>query len=230
MPYIGEGYIQQNLERVFSYIEELNLKVSNNASKKLKEMKAEFDNKYKDGSNLEAPDGKALFEEINVLQRVILAEAEELSAFFPDERRYNTDLLFEDISGIFGRETFARLPENARNDFQEAGMCLVLGRGTAAAYHLMRGSECCLKQLYFSVIKQKRLDKPMWGPMVKALEGRKALDDALSGTLDNFRSGFRNPVAHPDKFYTIDEAQDLLGTTTQLVSLIANHNKYAPPK
>lgn len=66
----------------------------------------------------------------------------------------------------------------------------------------------------------------MWGPMVEKLNQRKALDPALSGTLTTFREGFRNPVAHPDRFYSVDDAQDLLGTTTQLVSLIVNHDKY----
>jgi len=97
---------------------------------------------------------------------------------------------------------------------------------TAAAFHIMRCCECSLKQLYFSVVKKGRKKPPMWSNMVDHLVERKALNDAQKGTLDIFRKGFRNPTAHPDTFYTIDQAQDLLATTAQLLNQLVSHSKY----
>lgn len=90
----------------------------------------------------------------------------------------------------------------------------------------MRGSEGAVKHLYKCAIKRNRRKNLTWGSMVDHMNERGLLSESLKGTLDNFRKGFRNPVAHPEKFYSSDEAQDLLGTTTQLVNLIVAHEKY----
>ena len=225
-----DGGALYNIEYVLNFLQENKMQVSINASWKLEDFKENILNEYDLGNKSISPESvDELHKIINELRPTILAEAQEVTAFFPNEKRYNIDKLFSDIASIFGKETFQKLPDNAKVDFSEAGKCIVLERSTAASYHLMRGAECTLKQLYHSVVKKGRKPHAAWGQIVQHLEQRKSLDEALRGTLDNFRRGFRNPVAHPDTFYSIDEAQDLLGTTTQLVSLIVAHSKYTPP-
>jgi hypothetical protein len=66
--------------------------------------------------------------------------------------------------------------------------------------------------LYYCFVKTNRLTKPMWGPMTDKLRRKnkpKPTNDLLDH-LDTIRKNFRNPTQHPEKFYTIDEAQDLL--------------------
>ncbi|MEP1201498.1 hypothetical protein [Tateyamaria sp.] len=226
--YTASGCVGYNIQSVFKFLNENKMKVSMNAARDLYSLSKEFDAKYSEGENehMTEEDIERVNVAMEVLRPTILAEAEEINAFFAKEKRYNIDLLYDNPADIFGASVFYELPESAQMDFGEGLKCIVLERGTAAAYHLMRGSEATLKQLYLSIVKQKRLAKPMWGPMVSKLEERGVLDDALKGTLENARRGFRNPVAHPDRFYSVDEAQDILGTTTQLVSLIVSHEKY----
>ena len=90
----------------------------------------------------------------------------------------------------------------------------------------MRGTEGLLKHLYFSVVKRGRKSPAMWNNMVVHLVERNAFDAGCKGMLDVFRTGFRNPVAHPEKVFSVDEAQDLLGTTVQLASLIVSQTGY----
>ncbi|UZD90022.1 hypothetical protein [Cognatishimia activa] len=223
-------YVRGSIQRFLEFISKNNMKVTYNASRRLANFQTGIIQDVGDSEYfLSEEEAQKLNEIISDLQLVVLSEAQELSAFFPTEKRYNVTSLFDDISKIFGEDTYRKLPETAQFDFDEAGKCIVLERGTAACYHLMRGSESVLKQLYFSVVKRGRLEKPMWAAMVLKLEERSALDDALKGTLDTFRKGFRNPVAHPDRFYSVDDAQDLLGTTTQLVALMCSHEKYENP-
>jgi hypothetical protein len=40
----------------------------------------------------------------------------------------------------------------------------------------------------------------------------------LLNHLDHIRSGFRNPTAHPEKIYDIDEAQDLLSICIEVTN------------
>lgn len=225
-----DGGILFNIGFVLDFFAENKMKVCANASWRLNDFKRSIEASCKGGDvSLSFDKANELKGIMKELRPTVLAEAEEVTAFFPSEKRYNVDRLYSDVSSIFGVNAFGKLPENAQRDFSEAGKCIVLERATAASYHLMRGAECTLKQLYYSVVKKGRKPNAAWGPMVQHLEQRKALDEALKGTLDNFRRGFRNPVAHPDTFYSIDEAQDLLGTTTQLVALIVSHPKYVAP-
>ena len=121
---------------------------------------------------------------------------------------------------------FAKFPEPAQIDCSESCKCILVERGTAASFHLMRGTEGLLKHLYFSVVKRGRKSPAMWNNMVVHLVERNALDAGCKGMLDVFRTGFRNPVAHPEKVFSVDEAQDLLGTTVQLASLIVSQTGY----
>lgn len=205
------------------------MKVTINASHKLRKFREKIVEEVGENPHrLTVSEAKELRDIIKELRIVVMSEAKEVTAFFPLEKRYNIESLYNDIGLIFGRNTYEKIPAFGQNDFDEAGKCIVLERGTSAAFHLMRGSECTLKQLYLSVVKRGRNSKPMWANMVSKLESRQELDPALKGTLDNARKGFRNPVAHPEKFYTVEEAQDLLGTTTQLVGLLTAHPKYDP--
>ena len=63
----------------------------------------------------------------------------------------------------------------------------------------------------------------MWGPMVEKLRSKnqpKPSSDLLDH-LDLIRKNYRNPTQHPDKFYSIDEAQDLLNSTIVAINMIS---------
>jgi hypothetical protein len=86
----------------------------------------------------------------------------------------------------------------------------------------MRTLEEQVKVLYFAFKKTKRLAKPMWGPMTAELRAKKAPkpSEKLLAHLDGMRIHFRNPTQHPDLFYTLDEAEDLLNQTIVAMGMI----------
>lgn len=225
--YGGDSYISATLEIVLSYLVELELTVSLNAATKLKELKAELDEKYQDeDSSLEPDDAQRLIDCMLTMETIVYAEIQEKTAFFAGKKRYNSDSLFSDVGVVVGKRVFDLIPRNAQLDISEAGKCILLERPTAAAFHIMRAAECTLKQLYKSVVKRGRKEPAMWANMVDHLVKRKALSEGQKGTLDIFRRGFRNPTAHPDTFYSVDQAQDLLATTAQLLNQLTEHEKY----
>lgn len=152
--YRGTGLLRENLATAIEFIEENRFPVTRNALFNIKKIMEEMDEKYEDTDQLDETDADNLNYEMRILERVIFAEAKEMEAFFPSEKRYNVTMLFDDIAQIFGQGSFDLAPQNARLDFEEAGKCIVLDRGTAACYHLMRGTERTLKQLYYSVVKK----------------------------------------------------------------------------
>jgi hypothetical protein len=58
------------------------------------------------------------------------------------------------------------------------------------------------------------------GTIVEHLKKRKtsAPPAGLLNNLDNIRVHFRNPTAHPEKVYDIDEVQDLFGLCVEVVN------------
>jgi hypothetical protein len=51
----------------------------------------------------------------------------------------------------------------------------------------------------------------MWAAMVQSMRSMPLrFPKILLNQLDHMRDGFRNPTAHPEKIFDIDEAQDLL--------------------
>lgn len=230
--YHGEGLVRENIETVLNFLNDNQMNVSKNAAWRLLEIGRKWDEKFSlaDENTISESEAEYLAELVNELRATVLAEAHEVTAFFPSEKRYNVRDLYDHPENIFGTKSFNLFPGQAQNDFSEACKCIMLERGTAAAFHLMRGCEGILKHLYFSVVKRGRCNPAMWGNMVQHLEKRDALDEACKGMLDIFRKGFRNPTAHPDRVYSVDEAQDLLGTTIQLAALMTTQAGYEPPE
>lgn len=225
--YLGDMFIKNAIEVLFRDLDELDLPVSRNASKELRELKNKFDAKYVEGNQkLSKVDSKKLIRLMQTMQTVVFAELDEKTAFFTAEKRYNSDFLNEDIAAVIGKSVYPLLPDHAQTDVECAGKLILVEQPTAATFHLMRACECTLKQLYFSVVKRGRKKPAMWANMVQHLVDKKALNEAQKGILDIYRKGFRNPTAHPDTFYSIDQAQDLLATASQLLNLLTSHEKY----
>jgi hypothetical protein len=123
---------------------------------------------------------------------------------------------------LLGDGVFATLSDNAKRDYKLACLQVALNQPTAAAFHLMRMLEEQVKVLYFAFKKTNRLEKPMWGPMTIELRTKRAPKPSakLLDHLDGMRVHFRNPTQHPQAFYTIDEAQDLLNQTIAATNMI----------
>lgn len=151
-----------------------------------------------------------------LLASVVKSESERIQVFAVTKKRYDTKDLLNNVSAIFGQQVFASLHDVAQSDFNDAGKCIAFDLPTSAAFHLMRGTEMVLRQLYRAKIGKDAGEKN-WGPMVKDLQAKDPTLKPLYDHLDNIRENFRNPTQHPDKIYGIDEAQDLFGVCVDVV-------------
>jgi hypothetical protein len=147
-------------------------------------------------------------------------------------KRFNTDMLMATPQGLLAAGSWEILSKTARKDFSQGSRCIAMSLSTAAAFHLMRCVEEMVKLLYFDFIKQKRIPNPMWGPMIVKLKGKKQPRPAveLLDQLDMIRGNFRNPTQHPEKFYDIDEAQDLMNSSIVAINGICREiNRHKGP-
>ena len=144
------------------------------------------------------------------LRGTLEAELKGLQAYTVTPKRIDTTKLIEEIPGLLAPDVFSKLPDIARYDLNEAGVCIAFDRPTAAAFHLMRATESVLRAFYHALVKRNRV-REMWGPIIKDLRGRRKARpyEVLLNHLDHIRHSFRNPTQHPDAIYDIHEVQDL---------------------
>ena len=145
-------------------------------------------------------------------------------------KRFDVEMLLQSPRNLLSSGCWDSMSDTAKKDFSEATRCIAMSLSTAAAFHLMRCVEDCVKLLYFAFVKTGRMEKPMWGPMVEKLKAKNKPrpSEALLDQLNIIRVNFRNPTQHPQKFYTIDEAQDLLNSSIVAIGGVCrdiHHNK-----
>jgi hypothetical protein len=195
-----------------------NLRVTVSASRTMSELIEKLqntDNNYL----LSSEDAINLNEAIEQIDPVLRAESLITSAFILTEKRMDLNKLMNDVPALFSQGTFNKLPDIAQYDFKEAGKCIALERPTAAAFHILRATESVLKQFYINTVKPNCTDNLMWGPMTDTLRKRQSsLSEELLHHLDHIRESFRNPTQHPEKIYTLDEAQDLFSLCEDVVN------------
>jgi len=156
------------------------------------------------------------------IETTIDAELKLTHAYILDEKRLGLNRLLSNVNELFGDNVFKNLSSQAQKDFVEAGNCLAFERYTASAFHILRATEDMLGVYYKHKIKQKRVKKLLWQPMTEHLSRKRGVPPALIAVLDNIRLDFRNPTAHPEKFYGEDEVQKLFSHCVDVVNRIVH--------
>lgn len=219
-PVHGVGLIIWNIEQLFKYLEDLKLNVTARLGhQKLDDLLAELKAKS-DGTTLTGPEAKRLRESISHLRDTLEAEIEGTGAYTPTPKRLDLPRLLSDVSSLFAPNVFNSLPAIAQFDFAEAGKCIAFERPTAAAFHILRGTEDVLRFYYNQMVRNGRITSLMWGPIVADLRKRNLTKtfEALNNHLDNIRVSFRNPTQHPEATYDIHEVQDLWAVCVDVVN------------
>jgi len=162
--------------------------------------------------------------EFATLEKVIYAEACTKKIYSIPDRRFNSEYLLNEPHKLLEEGAFDLLSEIARSDISSSCRCILFGEATASAFHILRATEDVLKNYYYLHRKQKRLTKPMWGPMLEQLKAKKSNKPplALLESLDLLRKNYRNPTQHPNALYTIDTAQDLFGVCLDVIGKMAS--------
>jgi hypothetical protein len=209
--------VLENINVFLDYLREFKLPVTERAAFDLQQLRDRLA-KSDSGHELTSDEASELAKVMGDLRKTLFAEAKGNVAFIVTDKRIDVNKLLADMSALMAPNVFDSLPDIAQYDFIEAGKCIAFELPTAAAFHLLRGTEALLRHFYCSFVKRGRVDI-LWGPMVSHLRSRKTPSPSpLLDNLDNIRRSFRNPTQHPDKTYDIEEAQDLFGLCIDVVN------------
>jgi hypothetical protein len=225
----GSGKVLDNINSISNFLVEYGLNVTHKVLYEFWELKANWDVEYEGATDKEqliltrqvtTQELEIVKREANAGRQTLLAESDLKFAYITTDKRHSINKLVNEIDTLFGRGVFKSLPELAKRDFMEAGTCIAFELPTSAAFNLMRGTEAVLNEFYLRIVKNKRIAQPrMWGPTTDHLRRlRKKPPEALLNNLDNIRKNYRNPTQHPEKSYDMEEAQDLLSLSADVVN------------
>lgn len=190
-------------------------------SYKLQEFKNELEEEsQKVNRRITKKEAEFLIKTMNKIREVFEAEVMRVYTFVTSDKRYDIKRLLDSIELIFAPEIFEKLPPVAQYDFQEAGRCIAFERPTAAAFHILRATEDVLR-IYYTYFIAKVPKKKTWGNLIYELQNNdaeKKPDSTTINHLENLGKSFRNPTQHPDKIYDIQQSQDLLGVSIDVVN------------
>ena len=209
-----------------NFLEELNLKVTLRVAKNILKIIKELE-KNDINYKLTEDDAKQIRYEIEKVSTTLFAEAEGTIAYITTEKRIDVEKLYNNVSSLMRPEIFEFLSDIAQYDFKEAGKCIAFERPTAAAFHLLRGTEEVLRHYYCGIVKRNRINKLMWGPIIIHLRARvrNKPSKPLLDSLDNIRVNFRNATQHPEMRYDIEEVQDLFPLCVDVINRMVTHLK-----
>lgn len=214
----GEDSLINRLKEFFDYLNELDLQVTRMAAGDLINI-FEKVKKLPEDAEVDTALAKEVHTAVNKLDATLDAELQLRSAYIVTPKRFPLEYLLKNPGRIFASGTFQKLLDLCKYDFREACLCIAYKRPTAAAFHIMRGTEGVLRGYYCSIIKRSRIKPLLWKNMVEHLVKRRdAPLKPLMDNLDNIRVNFRNPTQHPEARYDMDGAQDLLSISIDVVN------------
>ncbi|MEP1895716.1 MAG: hypothetical protein ABJQ98_16550 [Alloalcanivorax venustensis] len=175
-----------------------------------------------DGDIIEETRAEEIRGIIEKLDPALDAELQLKEAYIITEKRYPLTSLLDSPKKLLANNVYDSLSDTSRKDFSLACTQIALNQPTAAAFHLMRALEEQVRNLYFCFKKTKRANNPTWGLIISQLRSKrspKPSENSLTH-LDSIRVQYRNPTQHPDTFYSMDEAQDLLNQTVTAINMV----------
>lgn len=154
-------------------------------------------------------------------ETVLAAELQAMDTYLVSQiGSYNTHDLIAKAHISFPESVRITLPEQAKIDFDQSGKCIAFGVYTAAAFHLMRGTETIIRKYYEALVGTPPKPKMRnWGAYQKILEKHSA-DKKLTDLIEHIRLSYRNPVLHPEENLTSEQVQVLFGVCISAVTLM----------
>lgn len=223
----GPGFILANIDGFLQCLADLGLQVTLRASYNLERLREDLATRPQTHV-LTEDEAQSLVQAVSQIRHTLEAEAQGTLAYLVTDKRLDVGKLVSDVAGLMAPQVYERIPEIARYDFAEAGKCIAFERPTAAAFHLLRGTESVLRHFYRSIVKRSR-SATLWGPMVDSLRKRRDAPPAeVLDNLDSIRRLYRNPTAHPEKVFDIQEVQDLFGLCVDAVNRMAKSTQWGP--
>lgn len=215
----GEDGLLSDIDDFFHVIDQLGLEVTKKVGQDLNDI-ADYARQLPEKAIVDAALADRVEKAVNKLDATLDAELRQRYAYILTPKRFREKDLLNTPEKLFTVGVFDKLSDMAKYDFREACRCIAFDFPTAAAFHLMRGTESVLNHYYRCIVKQKRLKKPTWNPMIEQIRKRKKNKPpkTLIDHLDNIRHNFRNPTQHPEATYDIEQSEDLLFVCIDVVN------------
>lgn len=169
---------------------------------------------------------------VEKFEQALAAELNRAPTYLAGKRGiYSTYDLAENAEAIFSAPLRSVIPATAQSEFNTAGRALVFGMGTAAAVHMLRAIETTLK-LYYETFAGAPAAKGErnYAMYVKKLVALTEDEDKEKTTRPDMRviqmlvqikTHYRNPLMTPEAVTSVDEATQLFGMASALISLMA---------
>lgn len=223
----GDGFILDNLNEFKKDLSELGFTVSKNLynfkvlpiEKELLEIETLYNNKESEGRIIEKQ-ANDLTHAIAEMENTVLAEAQTRIIATPIPRRFILNHLLENHGEILGKGVYDLLTAQAQYDINQACKCIAFECPTAAAFHILRAIEECVRILFRAYFPRGDSGRAR-GCLTSELKNKPKNpkpDDTLMAHLDHLRVRFRNPTDHPEKIYEIEEAEDLIHLAVDIIN------------
>lgn len=156
-------------------------------------------------------------------ETVLRTECQMMDTYFVSKKgTYSTKDLVENAHYQIPEPSRSKLPDQSKLDFDQAGKCVAFDVPTAAAFHLLRGTEAMIRKYYELIVPgPKRASTKMrnWGVYLRLIKAYRG-DSQVIALLDHMREVYRNPVTHPEENYTDERVQVLFGLCVSAAVLL----------
>lgn len=138
--------------------------------------------------------------------------------------------LAERAQNIFGENIRKYIPKNSQQEFNLAGRSLAFGLGTSSVLHLLRATEIMVRSYYESFggpsLGKNERNFSIYLKKLAALaedeeKGIKRPDRRVVQMLSQIKDHYRNPLMSVDSTLSADEAMQLFGMASAIISVMA---------
>ena len=167
---------------------------------------------------------------VEKFEHALAAELNRAPTYVAGKRGiYSTYDLAENAQEIFSDSLRAAIPASAQNEFATAGRALAFGLGTASAVHSLRAVEMMLRTYYeiYAGAAPSKAERN-YSIYIKKLaamteeEGDAPRPDKrVIQMLAQIKEHYRNPMVVAEASVSADEATQLFGMASALISLMA---------
>lgn len=167
---------------------------------------------------------------VEKFEHALAAELNRAPTYVAEKRGiYSTYDLAENAEEIFSESLRSSIPAQAQSEFASAGRALAFSLGTAAAMHTLRAVEIMLRSYYetFTGTAPAKTERN-YAAYVKKLAAMSEEEDSahrpdkrVVQMLSQVKDHYRNPLVTAEASVSVDEATQLFGMASAIISLMA---------
>jgi hypothetical protein len=180
----------------------------------------------------------AIVGKVQQFQTVLIADLRISTSFTVTESGiFDVNQLVNCARNVLSGDAAKIVGEEVLREIDDAGKCLAFNLPTACGFHAMRAVERVIKQYLGEFLSSDEIKKlNNWGQYLAALEKRADGDEEPKPSteaialLRQIKEIYRNPVIHPERTLSPEEAATLFHSTVAAISRVAFEVAERQPK